>query len=142
MYHIHHQWKNVVPTPAREYARDESSVHSVRLSDSEDQRTPLYSWEERDVSIDNAKNHGILNMDSSVLYTFETNEADLVIEAADYFMKNKTDITPLKDALLYNAFKSRETELSKLYPQYAARVEPFFPLFMTVILDGHNNSSQ
>lgn len=54
-------------------------------------------------------------MDSSVLYSSESDNVELKIEAADYFLKNSTNITTFSVVTVHNAAWSALTDVGKVH---------------------------
>lgn len=72
------------------------------------------------MDVGNGKNLRIYHVDSSVLYSSERDETELMLEAADYFIENPTQSSTFHAALFSICAKWALAELSKVHAKYAA----------------------
>lgn len=70
--------------------------------------------EQLSVDVAGAKYLGVSHVDSFVLYSLESNEVELKIEAVDYFIKKPTKNTTIHLASFYNTANSALAEVMNM----------------------------
>lgn len=100
----------------------------------------LLPLEMLNVEAGSGENFGLTHVQSAFLYCLESDEVELIIEAAYYFIKNVAKGTIFHVAWFYSTAKSAPTEMRMVYAQKAADTQPCSQLLTAVTLQGQPDS--